>query len=207
MEITTGTERSEGRSRKRGRPRDPALDSAILDAARAVLYQDGIRGFSLLEVARRAGVPKSTVYRRWTSKNELLTAALRDLQPPDPPVPDSGTLEGDLVALVRSRIEALVDHEDAMIRIAIEARDEPELLAAVGGEIHRRRRAYDPVFERAVARGELASDVDTDLILDAVVGPLWGRMVSRRPLDVSVAEEIVDHALYGISARLAVEAS
>ncbi len=206
MDITKGTDRSEGRSRKRGRPRDPALDSAILNAARAVLYQDGIRGFSLLEVARRAGVPKSTVYRRWTSKNALLTAALHDLQPPDPPVPDTGSLQGDLVELVRSRIEALVDHQDAMIRIAIEARDEPELLAAVAAEIQRRRHAYDPVFERAVTRGELASDADIDMILDAVVGPLWGRMVSRRPLDVTVAEEVVDQALYGISARLAVDA-
>ena len=62
--------------RRRGRPRNHELDAKILDAARSVLAESGIRGFSLLEVARRAGVPKSTVYRRWRTKRELLAAAL-----------------------------------------------------------------------------------------------------------------------------------
>jgi AcrR family transcriptional regulator len=184
-----------------GRPRDSAIDRAIVEASRALVLERGISGYSLHEVARRAGVPKSTVYRRWGSKQHLLLSTLDHLRVTETLVPDTGTLRGDLVTLVRERFEAIVNGDSALIRIGVEAASDPELSAAIAEILARRRRDVYPVLERAVARGELSEDTDFDDALDLVLGAVWGRIMTSRPIDADAAEIVVDRALRGLARR------
>ncbi len=184
-----------------GRPRDAAIDDAIVDASRDLVLEHGISGYSLHEVARRAGVPKSTVYRRWGSKQRLLLSTLDDLQVGEDPPPDTGSLRDDLIALVRRRFDALVAGDRALIRIGVEAAGDPDLAAAVAEILARRRRAMYPVLERAVERGELAASTDFDDALDLVLGAVWGRIMTHRPVEADAAEVIVDRALGGLASR------
>jgi AcrR family transcriptional regulator len=185
--------------RRRGRPRNRELDAKILDAAGSVLSDRGIRGFSLLEVARRAGVPKSTVYRRWHTKRELLAAALSAYEAGTPPAPDTGSLRGDLIALVRRRIDDLHWHREDLGELGLQTRHDQELGQVVQAAIERRRQACHPIFERALARGELRAGIDFEVALDQVVGPIWSRVISHR-LDPRAADVIVDGALGGFAA-------
>lgn len=164
-----------------------------------MLTDGGVRGFSLLEVARRAGVPKSTVYRRWRTKRELLAAALSAFEAATLPAPDTGTLRGDLVALVDQRIDDLRCRQETLGELGLQTRHDHELGRVVRTTIERRRHACRPIFERALARGELRAGVDFEVALDLVVGPVWSRVMSQR-LGPRAADEIVDGALDGFGA-------
>jgi AcrR family transcriptional regulator len=198
-------ERPEGHSidrqkARRGRPRDPGLDRAILDSAYALMIETGIRSFSVREVARRSGIPKSSIYRRWPTRAELLSAVLARLGTGDSAVPDTGDLRKDLVEVVRRDINALSNGDAALPSLAFEAREDPELAPVVRKVIEDRWRVHYPILERAVARGEVRRDIDFDTALDLVLGTLWSRLIAQRPLGPSDADGIVDTALHGIAA-------
>ena len=90
----------EAAARTPGRPRSEKAHQAILESTLTVLGESGIAGLSIEAVAARAGVGKATIYRRWESKEELILAALAIMSPAGP-VPDTGSLEGDLTALAQ----------------------------------------------------------------------------------------------------------
>ena len=184
---------------RRGRPRDPELDRAILDSAFALMVETGIRGFSVREVARRSGIPKSSIYRRWPTRAELLAAVLARLSASDTPLDDTGDLRGDLTAAVRREIASLESSGAALPQVALEARDDPELAPVVREVIDTRRKSAYPILERAVKRGEIAEDVNFDAALDLVLGPLWSRLISHRALTDTDAEWIVSCAMEGIA--------
>ena len=97
---------------RRGRPRSQAADRAILAAARELLAEGGLAAMSFEEVAARSGVAKTTIYRRWTSRGALaMDAFLADFQAQQP-LPDTGSLRGDLLAALRAWIRA-VTHTSA----------------------------------------------------------------------------------------------
>jgi AcrR family transcriptional regulator len=200
MQATAPTS-SPGASKRprRGRPRDPGLDKAILDSAFELMVETGIPGFSVREVARRSGIPKSSIYRRWATRAELLAAVLARLSASDAEHPDSGDVRADLTAAVRREISSLESSGAALPRVALEARDDPELAPVVRDVIASRRRAAYPIFERAVERGEISRDVDIDVAIDLVLGPIWSRLIAQRTLVAGDAEEIVDRALHGLS--------
>jgi AcrR family transcriptional regulator len=186
-------------TRGRGRPRDPELDTAILDAARELLFAEGVRGFTLLEVARRAGVPKSTVYRRWAGRREMLTAALEAFGAEPEDLPDTGTLRGDLIVLVGRSFEH-TGAIGALLSIGLEASMDADLQPVVRSALDQKRRALYPVLQRGIARNELRADVDFDAVLHQVYGVVWSRVVSQRAdIDAAAIEAIVDRALVGLS--------
>ena len=184
---------------RRGRPRDPGLDRAILDSAFALMVETGIRGFSVREVARRSGIPKSSIYRRWATRADLLAAVLSRLSDPETASKDTGAVRSDLTAVVQREIASLESSGSALPRVALEARDDPELAPVVREVLESRRRAAYPILERAVERGEIARDVDFDAAIDLVLGPIWSRLIAHRGLTEGDAEEIVDRALHGIA--------
>jgi len=188
MSIVSATNGPRGR----GRPRDPALDAQILDAACGLLLEQGIHGFTLLECARRAGVPKSTVYRRWPSRRDMLAAALAGLVEKTVEPPDTGTFRGDLLASVTLQMEMLNGEARALVRLGLDVADDDEL--------ERRRKNFHPVLQRAIARGELRPEVDFDAVLDLVFGAAMSRVISQRDTsDPAVAEAIVDGAMRGLN--------
>jgi AcrR family transcriptional regulator len=163
--VTTGSA-----PRGRGRPRSEEAHRAILAAVVALLPEHGLSGLTIEAVAARAGVGKTTIYRHWETRNDLIVEALRQLRPPGPP-PDTGSLAGDLEAVVdlqRRRLDASALPR-VMPRILSEASEDPELHAAIVRTVVQPIRAVLEEFvDRAIARGELREDVDRESLVDVL---------------------------------------
>lgn len=185
----------------RGRPRSRRSEEAILDATLALLGEVGFSGLTIEGIAARAGVGKATIYRHWPGKAHLVVDAFRSRIPPMP-APDTGTLRGDLTAVVGFLIEGLSRSPLSRIVPAMveAAESDPELerLFKVFGE--ERRTLIRGVLERAAARGELRPDLDLDVVLDCVAGPVFARrLVVRKPLTPGYGEQLVDLLVHAIS--------
>jgi AcrR family transcriptional regulator len=189
VKLTSSRASSPGR----GRPRDEGLDERILEQLLALLDSVGYAGFTLDELAERAGVAKTTILRRWPSKPAVTAAGLERLALQSVDVPDSGSLERDLHALLRGAVETFTRGRGQLVpRLILEAGDSPEVTDLIFAAIHTRRQAYRRVLALAIARGELAPTVDQDLILDLLVGPIWTRLlVTRDPITADYIGSIV----------------
>lgn len=159
---------AEGKPRL-GRKRDHSRDPEILEAALDVLTECGYDGMTIDMVAARAKAGKATLYRRWPSKSELVLDAVAcmksshvDLSSP----PDTGTLRGDLVAMVRS--PTLRDSERKLKVMAgivsMIARDPELAVAARQALVEPRAAANRIIFQRAIDRGEIAADADVETL-------------------------------------------
>lgn len=180
--------------------RGPALDQRILDAAVDVVADRGVEGFSVDAVAARAGVARTTVYRRWSDRYELLVAAVRH-RDRRVPTPNTGDLRRDLFEVL-SALAQLTAEPDAvpfMLAVLRGAATDPRI-----AEHHRRladehERPVLTVLQLARARGELPEGVDLEAAVDAVVGPLLARVLLRRqPVDDRVIAEHVSLILGGL---------
>ena len=183
-----------------GRPRSPACDEAIVDAALAVFAAEGFDGLTMEAVAARAGVGKATVYRRYPSKAELVMRAASCLSAAEAPEPDTGSLRGDLAAIARNLVHLLTE--------TVAGRCIPELVAAIprcaqlAGEhqqfVARRRGHTVRAVQRAAARGEIAADTDGELVADLLAGPIFYRhLVVRGRLDGRYAERVAHRVRAG----------
>lgn len=177
-----------------GPQRSKAAAEAILDAAQAVLAEAGYAGFTIERVAKRAGAGKPTIYRWWNGKAALLLEVYAR-QKLDLVDVDTGTLEGDLVALIRGvcRLWRETPAGDIFRSIIAEAQSDPAAFAALRSFLAERRYHAASVFERARARGELDPAFDRDVTLDLVSGLLWNWLLTRRLDD--------DDALFAATAR------
>jgi AcrR family transcriptional regulator len=154
MPGTGGGQRT--RDRTAGRPRDPAADDAILSATLAILAEHGYTGLTMDHVADRAGVSKATIYRRWSSKDEVLVAAVDRLSR-TVAAPDTGDLRGDLTAIVDGLARVFSSPQVARLTGAIVAQVtlDPDLADAVrSGFLADRRTAAVEALERARRRGQ-----------------------------------------------------
>ena len=168
--------------RSPGRPRSAEAHRAILESTLMVLGESGIAGLSIEAVAARAGVGKATIYRRWGSKEELILAALAKMSPAGP-VPDTGSLEGDLTALGAAQVARLSDSILPRVapRVLAESMGEPKLHALVLERMVGPLRAMlASLVERAVERGELARDTDVDHFVDVIHGTVVYRIMLRK---------------------------
>jgi AcrR family transcriptional regulator len=156
-------------ARGRGRPRSPEAHRAILTATLELLGELGFRGLTIEGVADRAGVGKTTIYRRWPSKTELVAEAIGQVRPPSAP-PDSGSLQADLGGLMRSQQERVGSTPGLRRLIPVlltEATQDPAFLTLVTeGVIEPIREVLRELIQRAIDRGELRPDVDTEALVD-----------------------------------------
>jgi AcrR family transcriptional regulator len=194
-------------SRPPGRPRSARADRAILDAALALFVEEGFDAMTVEGVAARAGVAKTTVYRRWGSKEDLVVAAIARMIG-DVRTPDTGSLRDDLVDLLTQMTTLLtgtVAGEVLPRMLGEVARQTPLGRAYVAGVLQPRFRELDMVLRRGVERGELPADADLELARDLVIGPMivrrvLGRMPRRRLREA--AERLTDTVLAALrSAR------
>ena len=181
-------------ARKPGRPRSVDVDRAIFEAALEEYGQHGFEVMSVDAVAARAGVSKATIYRRFESKLELVTAAMYQVAEERKPTPDTGSLAGDLRALVHNLIE-MTQHQtfgcNARMMVADGLRN-PELGKVHEEYVQYRRAGTLTVFERAIARGELRGDVDLQVAADVLTGPVFYRhLVSHMPIDDAYGEQVI----------------
>lgn len=178
----------------RGRPRDPHADRAALTATQELLGEVGYDRLTIEGVARRAGVAKTTIYRRWPSKRELVAAAIHDARG-IPPMPDTGSLAGDLEVLVVAMARNLSD--PAILQITAEllsslARGDDLFDEYWNGYVVPMRTAFAEVFERAQRRGEIRVDVDVDRLIDVFAGTNLYQAIrpSAQPLDERLREAV-----------------
>ncbi|MGX4737262.1 TetR/AcrR family transcriptional regulator [Kitasatospora griseola] len=185
---------------RRGRPRDAARDRAILDATLAVLTESGYRALTTAAVAARAGVSTATLYRRWSSKDELVIAAAATHVEDVRTQPDTGTLAGDLRVLLRDKAAALTGEAGRLMQALVgEAAQNTALADALTAAflepVHRR---VGEAVRRAAERGEIDPVPDADLLGAVVVGPLMSRfLLMPRPdqVDAATAQATADRFL------------
>jgi len=186
----------------RGRPRSQEADRAILTATVDLLAERGLDGMSIEEVAARAGVGKATIYRRWPSKGLLALDAFVVSFAEQQPLPDTGTLRGDLVAALSAWVLAVTGTPMGRMLTGLiaEAQHDPELRAAWRDRVLEPLRAQHRIMlDRAVARGEIPSSVNQDVVLDLFFGSAQHRLLlGHLPLTEDFIYEVVDVILRGI---------
>jgi AcrR family transcriptional regulator len=177
--TTSPVSRSGDPAPRRGRPRDAARDQALLEATLAVLAQSGYGGLTTAAVAARAGVSTATLYRRWSSKEDLVVAAAASFVGDPCGPPRQGSLEGDLRVVLRDKAAAMTGEGGRLMRALIgEAAHNTALAealtAAFLAPVYRR---VAEVVRLAVERGEIPPVEDTDVLGEVVVGPVMSRLL------------------------------
>lgn len=177
-------------------PRVTRTLATVLAAARELLAERGYEAFTVEAVVARTGVAKTTVYRHWSSRTDLLHAALSSTKPATS-VRDTGDLRADLTALLRAVVEATT--RDVYLRsmpsLVAAAQNDPELRALHDRLAEERARGLNDLLSRAQARGDLRSDLDVQLLAHALIGFVFVRRVFR---DLPVQ----DHDIAGLVTML-----
>jgi AcrR family transcriptional regulator len=207
-------------SKRYPRPRSAALDGhrpperetprslrerAILRAVIEELARSDYGGLTFEKVAARAGVNKTTVYRHWDKKVDLVRTALSSVARSMSPGPTTGTLRGDLLRIGRAMVDFATSFEgQCLMRLRLLQHPEPEL-ATVAKDLHAKHVAeLAALAKAAVARGEVAPDVDLGLLLDMLGGALHIRLVMKNePVDDVLIAKIVDILLRGADSAAA----
>ena len=189
----------------RGRPRSAKAHEAILKAAAGLLLEHGLAAVSMDAVAARAGVSKATIYRWWPTKETLALDALYADWALAAPVPkDTGSLRGDLIELLSPWVRLVAAQPYARVIAALLAntRTDPAFAAEY------RRRVIEPrrdqareIFRRAIERGEVPADLDLEVALDLIYGPLYLRLLQdHAPLDDGFVRAAIDMVIAGVTA-------
>lgn len=188
-----------------GRRLDRSLDVAIRAAVLQVLAEVGYRRLTMDDVALAAGVSKATIYRRWPSKADLLISIIHEASDETLTVPDTGSLRGDLIALLTALTGVLSGPGGGASRALLGAMtDEPALADAFRrGPLHRWAQAFIAVFERAVRRGECSGAVLPSLAAEAGSAILLQRwLISGQPVAPEVAQAVVDDVMMPLFERI-----
>ena len=181
---------------KPGRKRDHTRDPEILDAALAVLAETGYDGMTIDMVAARAKAGKATIYRRWPSKNELVIDAVACMKAGGlDNLPDTGTLRGDLIAMIKPHSikegEKKLQVMAGLISMLVRA---PELAQTANAAIVEPRAAANrTLMRRAVERGEISADCDIDTL--SLVAPSMAAyrvLILQKPVDRAFLISLID---------------
>lgn len=190
------------------RPRSASADSAILDATRAALVDRGWSKVTMGDVAARAGVAKTTLYRRWPGKSELVVDAVAVLFD-ELELPDRGSLRADIEGVILS-FAALLERPEtstSLMAVIAESTRDPALRARIRtAVVNRQKRLVREGRTRAQIRGELPRDADpaaaarqVDLIFDVIAGAVLHRtLVSAREVDAEWASAFARLLLGGL---------
>ena len=172
----------EAPARGRGRPRSEKADQAILDATLRMLGTQGVAGTTIEGVAADAGVGKTTIYRRWPTKTDLILAAISNIVPPGDP-PDTGSMAGDMAALAETQRRRLTGSGLSGIvpRVLAESMGDPQLHQDFVDRVVEPFRAMLRLFiERGIDRGELRPDLEVEALVDLLHAiPIYRILMSR----------------------------
>jgi AcrR family transcriptional regulator len=185
-----------------GNPRQPISRGAgarqrVLQAALEVLADDGLAGFTMEAVARRAGASKATLYRHWPTPGALMIDAMDATFRPFP-TPDTGRVDTDVAQLLNAFV-ALLEHTPfpRLLAAFIDAAERDPALAALHADLTRRRR--EPllvVLARARDRGELPADIDPELVTDLLTSPFfYRRFIAHRPIPAGLVGDVIARVL------------
>lgn len=179
---------------RRGRPRDPAVDTAILAAAVDLLAEAGFARLTMEQVAARAGVGKASLYLRWPNKIALVADAIQQHAAVVPDVPETGSLREDMRTFLRALVRGKPAAQRALSAVTGEIASHPELRRAWRQGVEETLLArLRLIVERAIERGELpaASDVELLALLPLRLIQHW-RLNHEQGPDDAVVERIID---------------
>jgi AcrR family transcriptional regulator len=190
--VATSTKESNPSSAQ-GRPRDPSVDQAVLRAALELFIEHGIAGASIEKIAKRAGVAKTSIYRRWSNREALIVQAIEVARNATGYTIDllERTSPRDFIKLLVESCEVIATPEirKLMARLIGSAPDYPKLI-----EVYRetyylpRRLAFVRALERAQTAGLLAKNSDLETLADMLIGALMHRLLMFSPGENSVSE-------------------
>lgn len=187
-----------------GRPRSVEADRAIIDAIVDLLVEGGYREVTIEAVASRAGVAKTTIYRRWPSKAGMVVEAIAACKK-DCLVEEAACPEDTVACSLVQMLSTLSSSRIARIltSLAVEMAHNEELAVAVReGLLRPNREVVHALLRRGVASGELRADADLALVGDVLVGPVFLRLlVTGDPVTPDLAAQTVNLVLRGIAAR------
>lgn len=189
--------------RRKGRPRDASADERILAAAAELILKRGYDNMTVDEVAAVAKAGKATVYRRWAGKEDLAFAALSQLYTSEFPIPDTGTIAGDLRAAYRQGLEfANSDAGRAYLRMSVAESLRDERIATLYIGAHNAQEAASRmIFERAIERGEVRPDIPIDIAVSQFGGLLvLCSITGQRMPKADDVDALIDMLLNGIRA-------
>jgi AcrR family transcriptional regulator len=182
-------------------PRVTRTHHLVLDAASDLLAQEGYGGFTVDGVAARSGVAKTTIYRHWPTRFDLLSATIACYSD-CAPTPDTGTLRGDVDVLLKQLAVELAEApwSRSMPGMLDAAERDPELATAQLAIFDAHGAALREVLVRAQARGELRAHVDLEVAFAALAGPMFFRRLMLRQRTTShQVDELIEQVLTGIA--------
>ena len=195
MHETTAPVAHEHAPVRPGRPRDPEVDEAILSATLGLLAEQGYARLTMDRVAARAAVAKTSLYRRWPTKESLVLDAIAHHRVGERPgVPDTGSLRRDMLGYLRPLIRYRRAQSEAVAAVASEILANLEMAALfrrqVAGEL---TSGFRSIIERAIGRGELPASSDTELLAALPMALIHQhRVLTGEPADEGLAKRIVD---------------
>jgi AcrR family transcriptional regulator len=189
--------------RKPGRPLRAATSAAILAATARILAEGGYARLTIDRVAESAGVSRASIFRRWPGQLDLVIELFTQLNAVVP-APDTGDLATDVADHFENYVAGVPTPGGRIMPALIaESFNNRELATALHDVyiLPRRTRAMG-IFERAIARGELGSNVDPGIVVDMISGFVWHRrFVTGLPVDAAVTRNFIDLLLHGIRPR------
>ena len=184
--------------------RSSRTEEAILDATRELLAEGGVQKLTVEGVAARAGVAKTTIYRRWRSKDELALAVLIDMVEKFVAVPTLGDTRAELVAFVDGAVKILGSTlmGRVMQGLVSDLATDPELARAFRERVVAVRVAeVQRLVRQGIERGDLRPDTNEELLHELLFGPVYYRLLlSGAPLESGLAERIVDAVMPAFAA-------
>ena len=178
-----------------GRPRDPSRDGVIRAAILRLLAEVGYGALTMDAVASEAGVGKATIYRRWRTKQDLVVDTISELNRADADVADTGSLEGDLRAMLHQMVATIGGPTGAAtVSLLSSIPHQPALAQAFNdGPLAVWRQSFDALWNRAEERGEISTTLAGSILAETVSALLVQRwLLTRRPVDDAYADEVLD---------------
>ena len=189
------------KKRTPGRPRSEHARAAILSSTLELLEQVGFSELTIEAVATRAGVGKATIYRWWPNKAMLVADAFMSSVIRETRFPDTGSVREDLRAQMQRLASIFRGPRGRILRSLIGGgQSDPELIAAFSNRwlIPRRAEAFG-ILQRAIDRQQLPDDLDRNMLLDTLYGPLYFRLlVGHGPVSVAFVDDVCDAVMSGV---------
>ncbi len=184
-----------------GRRRCPLTHQNILGAARTLLDEIGFADLTIEGIAERAGVGKTTIYRRWPNKASLVLDAFIEVAHQAIPFADTGAVQEDLRLQIRRMVKLMNGTEGHTIAMLIGgAQADAELAEAFRSRwLAARREEARQIIQRGKKRGEIRAEIDPEVLLDALYGPLYFRLlIGHAPLTPGYADKLVSLVMSGL---------
>lgn len=191
--------------KKLGRPRSEKTKSDILNASYELLIENGFAGITVEKIAERANVSKATIYKWWANKAAVVMDGFLNAINVELPIPNTGSTVEDMFIQVDNFVKFLTTRKGNVItEIIAEGQYDPKL-----ADIYRnayftpRRNISKQILERGISRGELRTDLNVEVIIDLIWGPVFYRLlITGEVIDSTFVKELINYAFQGIKIRL-----